>query len=52
MYLIPAEGYKNAGVDLLIIKKAGEIWTKMKDIQNGLGVQNVSDLVLKGTYGI
>ena len=32
MYLISAEGYKNAGVDLLIIKKAGGIWTKMKDV--------------------
>ena len=52
MYLISAEGYKNAGVNLLIIKKTGEIWTKMKDIQNGLGVQNISDLVLKEIYGI
>ena len=52
IYLISAEGYKNAGVDLLIIKKTGEIWTKMKDIQNGLGVQNISDLVLKEIYGI
>ena len=52
MYLISAEGYKNAGVDLLIIKKAGEIWTIMKDIQNGLGVQNISDLVLKEICGI
>ena len=24
----------------------------MKDIQNGLGVQNISDLVLKEIYGI
>ena len=47
MYLISAQGYKNAGVDLLIIKKTGEIWTKMNDIQNGLGVENTSDLVLK-----
>ena len=52
MYLILGEGYKNAGVDLLIIKKSGGIWTKMKDIQNGLGVQNISDLVLKEIYGI
>ena len=52
MYLISAEGYKNAGFVLLIIKKTGEIWTKMKDIQNSLGVQNISDLVLKEVYGI
>ena len=32
MYLISAEGYKNAGADLLIIKKAGEISIKMKDV--------------------
>ena len=47
MYLISAKGYKNAAVDLLIIKRTGEVWTKMKDIKNGLGVQNISDLVLK-----
>ena len=52
MYLISAEGYKNARVDLLRIKKTGEIWTKMKDVQDGLGVQNISDLVLKEIYGI
>ena len=52
MYLISAEGYKNAEVDLLIIKKTGEMRTKMKHIQNGLGVQNISDLVLKEIYGI
>ena len=30
MYPILAEGYKNAGVDLLIVKKSDGIWTKMK----------------------
>ena len=47
MYLISAEGYENAGVDFLRIKKVGDIWIKMKDVQDGLGVQNISDLVLK-----
>ena len=47
MYLISAEGYKNAGVDFLRIKKTGEIWTKMKDVKSGWGVQNISDLVLR-----
>ena len=46
MYLISAEGYKNAEVDFLRIKKTGEIWPKMKGIQNGLGVQNIFYLVL------
>ena len=52
MHLISAEEYKNAGVDLLIMKKTGEIWTKIKYIQNGVGVQNISDLVLNKIYGI
>ena len=52
MYLISAEGYTNAGVDLLIIKKTGEIWAKTKDIQDGLGVKNMSDLVFKKIYCI
>ena len=52
MYLISTEGYKNAGVDLLIIKKTRDIWTKMKDVQDGLAVQMISGLVLKEIYGI
>ena len=52
MYLISAEGYVKAGVDLLRIKKTGETWTKMKDVQDGLGVKNMSDLVLKEICGI
>ena len=47
MHVISTEGYKNAGIDLLIIKKTGETWTKMKDTQNGFSIQNISDLILK-----
>ena len=52
MYLITAEGYKNAAVYFLKIRKTGEIWSSMKDCGNGLGVKNISDLVLKEIYGI
>ena len=52
MYLISAEGYKKAGVHILITKKTGEIWVSMKNVHNGLGVKNMSDLVLKEIYGI
>ena len=52
MYLISAEGYKNANVDFLTIKTTSEIWVKIRDVQNGLGVTNMSDLVLKEIYGI
>ena len=52
MYLISAEGYENAGVHILIIRKTGEIWMSMKNVHNGLGIKNISDLVLKEIYGI
>ena len=47
MYLTPAEGYKNAAIDLSIIVKTGEIWTKIKDVEDGLGVQNISEVLQK-----
>ena len=52
MYLILAEGYKNAGVDMLIIKNTGEIWASMKDVHARSGLKNMSDLVLREIYGI
>ena len=52
MYLISAEGYKNAGVYCLKIRKTNEIWPSMKDSGKGLGIKNISDLVLKERYGI
>ena len=52
MYLISAQGYKNANVHWLRIRKTGEIWVSMKDVGDGLGVTNISDLVLKAIYGI
>ena len=47
MYLISAEGYKNAGVHFLRVRKTGEVWPSMKDLHNGLGIENMSDLILK-----
>ena len=47
MYLISAEGYKNAGVRFLRVQKTGKIWASMKDVGSGLVVKNMSDLVLK-----
>ena len=52
MYLISVEGYENAGVNFLKIKKTDEIWASMKDSGKGLGIKNISDLVLKERYGI
>ena len=52
MYLISVEGYTNASVNILKIRKTGEIWVSMKDIGGGLGVKNISDLVLKEIHGV
>ena len=51
MYLISVEGYKNAN-EFLTIKTTSEILVNMKDVGNGMGVKNISDLVLKEIYGI
>ena len=52
MYLISAEGYKNAKVDFLTTKATSEIWVSMKDVGSSMGVKNISDLVLKEIYSI
>ena len=52
MYLISAEGYKNANVEFLTIKTTSKIWVNMKDVGSGMGVKNITDLVLKEIYGI
>ena len=52
MYLISAEGYKNASVHFLRVRKTSKIWPSMKDVHKGLGVKNMCDLILKEIYGI
>ena len=47
MYLISAEGYKNANVELLTLKTTSEIWVSMKDVRSGMVIKSISDLVLK-----
>ena len=36
----------------MTIKTTSEIWVSMKDVGSGIGVKNISDLVLKETYSI
>ena len=52
MYLILTKGHENAGVHFLRVRKTGKIWTSMKNILNGLGVKNMSNLILKEIYDI
>ena len=47
MYLISAGGYKNANVEFLTINTTNVIWLNMKDVGSGMGVKNISDVVLK-----
>ena len=51
IYLISAEGYKNGRVQFLRVRETGEIWASMKDAGSGMGVKNISDLILKEIYG-
>ena len=51
MYLIPVEGYKNSGVHWLRIIETNKTWVNMKHVGDGLGVKNISDLVLKEIQG-
>ena len=50
MDLISIEEYENAKV-IFLKNKNGNLWVIMKDVGNGLGVKNMSDLVLKEIYG-
>ena len=52
MYLISAEGYKNAEVDVKMVRKTREIWASMKDVRSGMGVKTISDLDLKELRGV
>ena len=53
MYLISAEGYKNAKVDFLTITTTtSEIWVSVKDVGSGMGIKNISDLVSKEIHSM
>ena len=52
MYLISTEGYEKGNVHHLIVQKTGEIWANMKNAGSGMGVKNISDLVLKEIHSI
>ena len=45
MDLISAKTYEKAKVHTIQVKN--DLWISMKDVGNGLGVKNISDLVLK-----
>ena len=50
MGLISSEGYENARV-ICLKNKNYDLWVIIKGVKDGLGVNNMSDLVLKEIYG-
>ena len=52
MYLISAEGYENADLHFLRVKKNDKIWASIKNTKDGGGVKSMSDLILKEIYDI
>ena len=51
MVFITAEFYKNVVVD--VIKDNNDyFWVKMKDVQDGLGIKNISDRLKRTMQGI
>ena len=51
MVFITTESYKNAGVDV-IKDNNNYFWVKMKGVQNGLGLKNMSDRLENTMKGI
>ena len=49
---ISAENYKNAVVHTITVGNRKLFYLRMIDLQNGLGVKNKSDLIIKEIHGI
>ena len=52
MVVITVQNYTKAGVHTITVENRKSIWVKMIDVQNGLGIKNISDLVRKNIQGI
>ena len=53
MVFITAEAYKDAGVDIITVKKNKDhFWVKMKDVEKRLGIKNMSDRIRHKMCGI
>ena len=52
MVVITVEAYKNAQVHTITVKNKELFWVKMIDIQFGLKIKNIPDLVRREICGI
>ena len=51
MVVITVEAYENAEVHTIKVNNKKLFWVKMTDVQDGLGIKNISDLLRKETFG-
>ena len=49
--VLKVENFVNAGVKTVQIKDVKHIWVKMRDIEKGLALKNLSDIVRKEISG-
>ena len=51
MVVITVEAYQNARVHTITVKNKDFFWIEMKDVQDRLGIKNISDLLRKEICG-
>ena len=51
MIIITTEAYENAKVHTIKVNNKKLLCVKMIDVQNGLGIKSISDLVRKQIFG-
>ena len=51
MVVITVEDYQNGRVHTITVKNKGFFWVKMKDVQDRLGIMNITDLLRKEICG-
>ena len=52
MVFITADNYADVRVHTITVKNRELFWVKTIDVQNGLGLRNISDLLRKERHGI
>ena len=52
MVVITIEKCREANIDVVTMKNSSLFWIKMNGVQEGLGLKNISDLVIKEIKGI
>ena len=48
---ISIENYQNAIVYTITVCNREQFWVRMKEVQKGLGIKNISDLIKKEIHG-